>query len=176
MPHFEPTDADDTRFWAVHPLAGPRPGASHPPRNRAASQMLRLLAWLAVLAAVVSAVAVLMPSLNGAGAGTPVDLLLLLLGASAVGAGLQRVARGLRDGRQWARLAGIGCAAVALLGFPVGTPGGRPCAVALALALGSRGPRIGHLKPGAGHRPRPAQTPAKARRWAATLRASASSW
>ena len=47
MPHFEPTDADDTRFWAVHPLAGPRPGASHPPRNRAASQMLRLLAWLA---------------------------------------------------------------------------------------------------------------------------------
>ena len=86
-----------------------------------AVQMLRLLGWLAALGAVVTAVALLMPTLTVHGNPWPPALVLLACAGGACAALLFAIAAALRRGRAGARAAAIGCACVVLVGFPIGT-------------------------------------------------------
>jgi hypothetical protein len=109
--------AEDIRLSPVE--SGARPGGPWP--HRKVGRVLRLMAWLAALGTVVTGVAIIMPTLATSSDGLPADLLLLLVCGAAVAASLFSVARGLMKGRRWARLAGILCGTLALVGFPVGT-------------------------------------------------------
>ena len=92
-----------------------------PPALEHAVLALRLLALLATLGAVVSAVAVLMPSIGADGNPWPPGLLLLTLAVGACATGLFAVAAALRQRRRGARAAGIVCGCLVLGAFPVGT-------------------------------------------------------
>ena len=111
-----------------------------------AVQILRLLAWLATLGAVVAAVALLMPTLAVDGNPWPPALVLLACAAGACAALLFAVAAALPRRRSWARAAGIVCACGVLAGFPVGTAMGAYLLWSLlfrwspARADGDRGP------------------------------------
>jgi hypothetical protein len=122
--NFEHPEGEDPGAWSPCGEVGSDGELVRRPLNRAAGTMLRLLAWLAVLGSVVTAVAIVMPTLTTASDGVPVDLILLGACGSAVAGALFYVVRGIRRGHRWARVAGMSCGALALVGFPMGTVAG----------------------------------------------------
>lgn len=92
--------------------------------HRRAARVVGLLAWMAALATVLTAVAILMPTLTAPSGDVPPDLLLLVALSGAATTALFRLKLGLQAGRPWARYAGLACGTLALVAFPLGTIAG----------------------------------------------------
>jgi hypothetical protein len=88
--------------------------------HQKAGRVIRLMAWLGVLATVGIGAAVLLPALSARGA-LPFELLIMLGLTAAFVVGLFFVASAVLRHRTWGRFAGIAYGLISLAGFPIGT-------------------------------------------------------
>jgi MFS family permease len=88
--------------------------------HQKAGRVIRLMAWLAVVATVGIGAAVLLPALSARGA-LPLELLIMLAFIAAFAVGLFFVAGAVMRHKTWGRVAGIVYGLLSLAGFPIGT-------------------------------------------------------
>lgn len=108
------------RFAPPRSMAGLKLRSSDLLPHRRAGRVIRLMAWLGVLATVGLGAAVLLPA-QASGEAPPLEALSILAVVAVLTIALFFVAGAVLRHATWGRVAGIAYGVVALFGFPIGT-------------------------------------------------------